>query len=66
MSLNSAFISPLNYMNLRFLCRKMEILEAIFSSDRRKVFDFFLAGTASNTTVNHSRVCIEGLSAKLQ
>ena len=53
-------------MNFCFLYRKLVILEAIFSSDRRKVFDFFPAGMASNVTGNHSQVCMEGLSAKLQ
>ena len=40
MSLKFAFISPLNDMNFYFLCRKIMTLEAIFSSDRRKVFNF--------------------------
>ena len=40
MSLNSALISPLNDINFCFLCRKMAILEEIFSSDRCKAFDF--------------------------
>ena len=65
-SLNSALISPLNEIHFCFLCRKMAILEAVFSSDQSKVFNFSPSGTASNATSNHSRVCIEGLSAKVQ
>ena len=64
--MNSSVISPSNDMNFHFLCRKMTILEAIFSGNRHKVFEFSMAGVASNATGNHSQVCIEGLLEKLQ